>query len=223
MIERPRVWIDHVLIAVPDLAEGARKMENEYGLRAIEGGRHPGVGTGNMIVPLGTSYLELIAVVDPKEPSASAARVARALQEGRTFVTWAARSERLLGLRAQLQSAGLKLPEPYEGARTRPDGVTLRWRTLALTPPHEASLLPFIIEWGVLPEQHPAATPVTHPSGARGIRRLRLGDPNPTAAARKLAWLLGDEIAASTTVEPAKTAGVLAVEVDAPGGTIVIT
>ncbi|HLN14742.1 MAG TPA: VOC family protein, partial [bacterium] len=77
MLERPRVWIDHVLIAVPDLAEGARKMEDAYGLRAIEGGRHPGAGTGNMIVPLGTSYLELIAVVDPGEASASAARVAR--------------------------------------------------------------------------------------------------------------------------------------------------
>jgi hypothetical protein len=217
------VWIDHVLIAVPDLAAGARKMETAYGLTAVDGGRHPGVGTGNMIVPLGTSYLELIAVVDPQEPSASAARVARTIQEGRTFVTWAARSERLLGLRAQLQSAGLKLPEPHEGARTRPDGVTLRWRSLALTAPHESSLLPFIIEWGVLPEQHPAATPVTHPSGARAIRRLRLGDPNPTAAARQLAWLLGDEIVALTTVEPAKTAGVLAVEVDAPGGTIVIT
>src|SRR5271165_604207 len=166
-------------------------MEQAYGLRAIEGGRHPGVGTGNMIVPLGTSYLELIAVVYPTEAaSASAARVTRAIQEGRTFVTWAARTDRLYGLRAQLQGAGIKLPEPYDGARTRPDGVTLRWRSLLLTPPHESSVLPFIIEWGVTPEQHPAATPVTHPSGARGIRRLRLGDPNPTAAARRLAWLL---------------------------------
>jgi hypothetical protein len=222
VLERPRVWIDHVLVAVPDLAEGARKMEDAYGLRAIEGGRHPGVGTGNMIVPLGTSYLELIAVVDPGEASASAARVARTIQEGRTFVTWAARTDRLLGLRAQLQRAGLKLHEPYEGARTRPDGVTLHWRSLLLTPPHESSLLPFIIEWGVTPDQHPGAMPVTHPSGARGIRRLRLGDPNPAVAARQLAWLLGDEIAASTSVEPAKTAGVVAVEVDAPGGTIVI-
>lgn len=224
MIERPRVWIDHILIAVPDLAEGARKMEDAYGLRALEGGRHPGVGTGNMIVPLGTSYLELIAVVDPQEAaSASAVRVARTIQERRTFVTWAARTDRLYGLRAQLQNAGLKLPEPHDGARTRPDGVTLRWRTLELAPPRESSVLPFLIEWGVAPEQHPGAAPVTHPSGARGIRRLRLGAPNPAAAARQLAWLLGDEIAAATTIDPAKTAGVLAVEVDAPGGTIVIT
>lgn len=223
-MERPRVWIDHVLVAVPDLAEGARKMEDTYGLRAIEGGRHPGVGTGNMIVPLGTSYLELIAVVDPAlASSGSAARVARAIREGRTFVTWAARTDRLQGLRAQLQAAGLTPPEPHDGARTRPDGVTLRWRTLALAPPDEASVLPFVIEWDVAPEQHPAATPVTHPSGARAIRRLRLGDPNPQAAAERLRRLLGDEIAAVATVETARSPGVVAVELETPDGTVAIT
>jgi hypothetical protein len=224
VVERPRVWIDHVLVAVPDLAGGARKVEDTYGLLAIEGGRHPGVGTGNRIVPLGTSYLELIAVVDPAQAGAgSAARVARAIREGRTFVTWAARTDSLQALRAQLRAAGIATPEPHDGARKRPDGVTLRWRTLALAPRDEASVLPFLIEWDVAPEQHPAATPVTHPSGARGIRRLRLGDPHPQAAAERLRQLLGDEIAAVTTVETAKTAGVLAVELETPGGTVAIT
>lgn len=223
-MERPRVSVDHVLVAVPDLAAGARKLEDAYGLRAIEGGRHPGVGTGNMIVPLGTSYLELIAVVDPtKAGSGSAARVMRAIEEGRTFVTWAARTDRLNDVRAQLRAEGITPPEPHDGARTRPDGVTLRWRTLTLAPPDEASVLPFLIEWDVSPEQHPAATPVAHPSGARGIRRLRLGDPNPQAAADRLERLLGREIAAVTTVEAAKTAGVLAVELETPRGTVAIT
>jgi hypothetical protein len=221
-MERPRVQLDHVLVAVPNLAEGARKMESTYGLRALEGGNHPGVGTGNMIVPLGASYLELIAVVDPSVNSGSAARVARTIQEGRTFVTWAARTDRLLGLRAQLQNAGLKLPEPYEGSRKRPDGVLLRWRALALVPMQEASVLPFLIEWGVFPEQHPGAMPTEHPSGARGIKRLRLGDPNPAEAARRLTWLLGNEIGAVATVEAAPVPGVLAVEIDTPGGTVVI-
>jgi len=220
--ERPRVEIDHVLIAVPDLTEGARRMESTYGLRAVEGGRHPGVGTGNMIVPLGASYLELIAVVDPSEASETAARIARTLEEGRMFVTWAARTDRLAELRAQLRNSGIELGEPHDGARTRPDGVTLRWRTLTLAPPDEAGVLPFLIEWRVPPEQHPAATPVAHPSGARSIRRLRLGDPNPAEAARRLERLLGREIAAVATVEAAETPGVLAVEVDTPAGTVVI-
>ena len=58
--------------------------------------------------------------------------------------------------------------------------------------------------------------------GARSIRRLRLGDPNPAEAARRLERLLGGEIAAVATVEAAETPGVLAVEVDTPAGTVVI-
>src|SRR5438876_4803917 len=59
--------IDHVLIAVVDLATAAREMEEHHGLAAIEGGRHPGWGTANRIVPLGETYLELAAVVDEVE------------------------------------------------------------------------------------------------------------------------------------------------------------
>jgi len=217
------VWIDHVLIAVADLAEGARKMEDAYGLRAFDGGRHPGIGTGNMIVPLGTSYLELIAVVEPTEAgSPSAQRVANALRAGRTFVTWAARTDRLDALRACLQAAGVTR-EVQDGARARPDGVMLRWRTLSLVPFREPSVLPFIIEWGVPSGQHPAVAAVEHPSGARGIRRLRLGDPRPVEASRRLASLLGEDIGAVAVVEPAETPGIVAVELETPGGVVVIT
>jgi len=37
--------LDHVLIAVTDLAAAAREFEARYGLASIEGGRHPGWGT----------------------------------------------------------------------------------------------------------------------------------------------------------------------------------
>jgi hypothetical protein len=45
--------LDHVLIAVADLAEAARKIEARHGLASINGGRHPDWGTANRIVPLG--------------------------------------------------------------------------------------------------------------------------------------------------------------------------
>lgn len=223
MTDRPLVAIDHVLIAVADLSGGARHLEQTYGLRALPGGRHPGIGTGNMIVPLGSSYLELIAVVDPSEAgSPSAQRVARAVREGRTFVTWAARTDRLSVLEAHLREVGVPT-ESQDGARTRPDGVSLRWRTLLLVPFSEPSVLPFIIEWNVPPGQHPAAAVVEHPSGARAIRRLRLGDPQPAEASRRLASLLGEGIGAFAAVEFAETPGVVAVELDTPGGVVTIT
>ncbi|HEY7873966.1 MAG TPA: VOC family protein, partial [Actinomycetota bacterium] len=63
--------LDHVLIAVADLAATAHEIEVRHGLASIEGGRHPGWGTANRIVPLGAAYLELDAVVDEAEAAQS--------------------------------------------------------------------------------------------------------------------------------------------------------
>ena len=83
----PPTVVDHVLLPVADLEEGARKLYERFGLRSIAGGRHPKVGTANMIVPLGSQYLELIAIVDPQEAEGSrlGRRLAHALKEGRTW------------------------------------------------------------------------------------------------------------------------------------------
>ena len=217
-----RVSIDHVLVAVADLAEGARRFQAEYGLRALGGGRHPGVGTANMIVPLRSEYLELIAVVDAEEAarSPSSERITRALAEGRTFATWAARTDQLDAVRERVLASGLQVPAVFAGSRERPDGVTLRWRTQFLAPPGEPSVLPFVIEWHVSPGMHPAEMPVEHPSGAPVIRSLRLGDPDPEAATDRLRMLLGH--VPKVTVERANTSGVLAVELDASAGPLII-
>src|SRR5918994_6149300 len=63
--------LDHVLIAVVDLAEAARAIEARHGLASLEGGRHPSWGTANRIVPLGGAYLELVAIVDEAEAARS--------------------------------------------------------------------------------------------------------------------------------------------------------
>ena len=87
---QPATVVDHVLLPVADLDAGAQRLYEQYGLRGMPGGRHPNVGTANVIVPLGLQYLELIAVVDQEEAASSrlGARVAQALREGRTFVAW---------------------------------------------------------------------------------------------------------------------------------------
>ena len=220
--DRPRVSTDHILVAVRDLAEAARKFETAYGLRALEGGRHPGVGTANMIVPLGSTYLELIAVVDQAEGerAPSTRRITRAVEDGRTFATWAVRTDDLDAVRGHLLAAGLELAPPFAGARQRPDGITLRWRTQMLVAPGEPSVLPFVIEWQVPPGQHPAEAPVQHPSKARGIRTVRLGDPDPDAAAARFRLLLGGGL--NVAFERAASSGVAAVELETPGGPLTI-
>jgi hypothetical protein len=62
--------IDHLLIATGDLDAAAAAAER-LGLPVAAGGRHPGWGTANRIVPLGDAYLELVAVVDPAEAATS--------------------------------------------------------------------------------------------------------------------------------------------------------
>ncbi|HEX6547890.1 MAG TPA: VOC family protein, partial [Candidatus Dormibacteraeota bacterium] len=101
---RPALFLDHVLVPVIDLESAASRLHSEHGLVALPGGRHPGVGTANMIVPLGRTYLELIAVVDADEAREvpRSRRIGEAAAAGRAFATWAARTEDLDGLRAAL-------------------------------------------------------------------------------------------------------------------------
>ena len=219
---RPAVVTDHVLVAVANLEAGAQWIESEYGLRAVPGGRHPGAGTANMIVPLGSAYLELIGVVDAEEAgrSPTSVRITRALAEGRRFAAWAARTDNLDALREQLLAAGWQLEDPRQGSRVRGDGVVLRWRTQFLAPAGAPSVLPFVIEWSVPPGMHPGEMPADHPSGARALRSVRLGDPDPAAASERLRSALGAGLNAS--VEPALSSGVAAVEIDTPKGVVVL-
>ncbi len=65
------VHIDHVIYGTRDLGAAAHRMETELGLVVDGGGRHEGMGTENRIVPLGSGYLELIAVADADEAASS--------------------------------------------------------------------------------------------------------------------------------------------------------
>src|SRR5262245_29669048 len=110
--QRPRVAFDHVQVAVDDLDAAAERLRAEHGLTAVPGGRHPGRGTANMIVPLQDAYLELIAVADPAEAETRPAsqRVARAIASGRTFAVWVVRTDDLDVSRADLLRRGFALP-----------------------------------------------------------------------------------------------------------------
>jgi hypothetical protein len=178
------IELDHVLIAVDDLEAAAKEVEARFGLASVEGGRHRGLGTANTIVPLGGTYLELVAVVDDAEAAASG------------FGSWVGGGERprLLGwclrtdaLDAVAERLGLTIAD---GSRSRPDGAVLRWRMAGLERSAEEPSLPFFIEWG-------AGTP--YPGGALAqsatIDEVRLqGDPD-----RIEEWLGGANVPISVS------------------------
>jgi hypothetical protein len=214
--------VDHVLIAVADLDQGGERLEREHGLVALGGGRHPGLGTANRIVPLGEQYLELIAVVDETEAAGSrlGRRVKKAVEEGRTFVDWALRTDDLEGLRARLRDAGWQLPSGWEGSRKRPDGAVLRWRTQDLETTIGPTPIPFVIEWDVPEGMHPGRLPAAHPSGATRLHKVGLGARDVGTVGEKLRLLLGDS--PLYTLADAPSDGIVEVVLDGARGPVVL-
>jgi len=164
----------------------------EHGLVALPGGRHPGAGTANRIVPLGPAYLELIAVVDDAEASSSqlSRRVSAALERRAGIATWAVRVGDLDAVRARLDAAAVPAVGPRAGFRRRPDGVLLEWRTLHVGDGLEPAI-PFFIEWRLSAGQHPGGQAVDHPAGAVRLKSLRLSAPSPERLEERLRSLLG--------------------------------
>ena len=161
------VELDHVLIAVGDLDASVADFERRYGLTSVEGGRHPGWGTANRLVPLGSTYLELIATVDADEASRSA--VGRWVAGGQPGVPlgWAARTSNIERIADRL---GLTV---HAGSRRSASGQMLRWRTAGLEFAAVEPMLPFFIEWDAS-ARFPGGIAVHHPAGAIGIGRLIL-------------------------------------------------
>lgn len=164
-----RLELDHVLLAVEDLEAAGREMEARYGLASIEGGRHPGWGTANRIVPLGETYLELITVVDEAEAARSAfgSWVADALPADVRPLGWAARTDDLDAVAGRL---GLAL-----SAKSRPtsSGQLLEWRIAGIDEAVAEPSLPILIEWGA-GTPVPGRSPITHPAGGAEITKLQL-------------------------------------------------
>jgi hypothetical protein len=180
--------IDHVLIAVRDLGEAGRMMNERYGLASIEGGRHPGWGTANRIVPLGDAYLELIAVVDRDEARNSALGQWVARAEPEQPIGWAVRTDNIDTVAHRL---GLDV---RAGLRSTPSGTVLRWRSAGVEQVIAEPLLPFFIEWSAN-TPHPGSIGVRHPAGAVQLSRLGLrGDSIHLAD-----WLGGERLPIAVT------------------------
>jgi hypothetical protein len=196
------VELDHVLLAVTDLAAAGRELRARHGLASVEGGRHPDWGTANRIVPLGDNYLELVAAVDQAAAADSSFGrwvTSRASRPGRPL-GWAVRTSRLDAIARRLD-----LPV-HSGARVAPSGEVLRWRSAGMDQAAAEPSLPFFIQWaaGV---RLPGAMAITHPAAPAGISKLHLeGDPDRLAA-----WL-GNHVLPIVvrTGRPAVTAIVLA-------------
>lgn len=168
------IEFDHVIVAVGDLAAAGARFERDYGLVSVEGGRHRGLGTGNRIVPLGDSYVELMAVVDEAEAEKSplAAWVRSTCAGGDRVAALCLRTDDADAVAERLGTSAVEM------SRLKPDGTELRWKlagyeNMLADPSH-----PFFIQWYADSADLPGASPVAHPSGACGIEWVEIAtDP----------------------------------------------
>lgn len=149
---------DHLAVAARSLDEGAEWLRARLGVDAEPGGRHPGLGTHNMLLALGPAeYLELIAP-DPRSDTPPRWFGLAGYQGAPCVAGWVARASPLVA------PAGTTLAEASRGE--------LRWR---ITLPDAGQMPrrggePMLIDWGAGP----------HPSDSlpdRGVRLLRLTLP----------------------------------------------
>lgn len=172
--------IDHVILGVNDLQKGIEELERLTGVRAVFGGAHPGRGTQNALISLGEPhYLEILAPNPEEEKNTAHINELRALTS-LTPVGWAARGEDLPALEQSLKDQGIETGEVRPGARNKPDGTRLAWKTFGYAPSSHP-LLPFFIEWDPA-TAHPSTT---SPGGCR-LTGFTLQDPAPDALRKPL-------------------------------------
>ena len=177
-------WFGNVILGVVDLAATAERLR-AVGLDVQEGGTHPQFGTRNMVVPLGRSYLELLAVED--RAAAGQALFGQTLlartADGDRLVRWSIRTDRIDGVARDL---GIDVDER---SRLHPDGRTLRWRSAGMTPSLLDPSRPFFMQW---PDADwPGREPARHEATVGEILDLELSVPDRAALTR---WTLGADL-----------------------------
>lgn len=156
---------DHLVIAVPDLAESVEQCHKLLGVEAIPGGAHPGLGTANALLGLKGDdrglevgrdiYLEILGPDPEQDPALAASRLAGITEP--TVQRWAIHPADFDGLvtsAARSSEPHVDLGEVHDMTRRTPEGTLLEWRLTRRTPLALGGIQPFLIDWKGSP--HPA-------------------------------------------------------------------
>lgn len=203
--------LDHLVYAVPDLDAAARAFAQATGVAPVEGGRHLGRGTRNVLVGFGeTGYLEIIGP-DPDHPADPGAAVPFGVDAVARpqLVTWAVHPVDIERAAAASAAAGADLGAIGPLSRRTPDGELLEWRLAAPHPAPLDGVTPFLIDWGTT--RHPAAA-----LPRLALRGLRATHPDPAAVAAVL-----DALGVRLLVEEGPPG--IAALLDTPRGPVVIS
>ncbi|HCG56463.1 MULTISPECIES: VOC family protein [Brevibacterium] len=157
--------LDHLVIAVPNLAESVEQYHNILGVEPIPGGAHPGLGTANALLGLEFGdesgdehrdiYLEILGPDPEQDPELAVARLAGITRP--TVQRWAIHPADFDGLVTSASRSSqphVDLGEVHDMTRRTPEGTLLEWRLTRRTPLALGGIQPFLIDWKDSP--HPA-------------------------------------------------------------------
>jgi hypothetical protein len=146
--------LDHLVLAVPRLADGVAGFQRRTGVRPVKGGSHTSLGTANYLVGLGDdAYLEIIGPdTDQPDPGRPRPFGIDELTVSRVMA-WCVRPADLDRSIESARARGYDPGSPQTMSRSAPNGARLTWRLTSL--PHEPAdgLVPFLIDW--LTTAHP--------------------------------------------------------------------
>jgi len=208
--------LDHLSYAAgPDgLAATAEQVGSLLGATFIDGGIHPRFGTVNMTLALaGGTYLEIVEALDhpasDKAPFGQAVKARSALGGG--WLGWVVAVDDITVVEERLGRPAVA------GNRHRPDGTELLWKQLGVNGTIADPQLPFFVQWDIPADLHPSAGA----DGGLSLATLEIaGDPQ-----RVSEWL-GETVEAPLEdvkvewVAPHGTPGILAAQVQTPGGLV---
>jgi hypothetical protein len=185
--------IDHVMVCVPDLAEGMAAYAR-LGFDIRPGGVHPGRGTHNAIAFHGEEYLEVLAVRQAAgDPTVGAPSegLREFLARGPGIRYVALQSDDLPADVAAMRARGVEVGDVTPGGRRTPAGQELRWQSASLGGADAGLPIFFIQHLTPVAERRQAAGGGTHPNGVLRLDRVYIAVADVGATAARYARILG--------------------------------
>jgi len=189
--------IDHVMICVPDLAQGIEQYRR-LGFNMHPGGVHIGKGTHNAIAFNEEDYVELLAIQDEAAYEAASSKGAGWGASLKDFIAagggiryFIIQSDDLGSDVAAMRRRGVDIGDATEGGRRTPEGRELRWKTAVLG---ARNLLPlvFIEQLTPLAERRGQVLDAgNHPNGVYKLERGYIVTRDAEADAAIYAKVLG--------------------------------
>lgn len=197
----PLSRIDHVIIAVGNL-DVAAATYRKFGFTLTARGLHEGKGTGNHCIMFGSTYIELLGIVDAAGAEGRLAQRVNARGEGGMGIAYG--GDNADQIHAALNAAGVEAEAPNDLSRPLDlDGKRemVRFRNVMMP----KTTLPDTMQF-VCTHTTPELTRARHewqlhPAGAMNVDKIIVGHDNPIEAKAEFEKMFGKHV----TVENGET------------------